>query len=255
MLEDMLQTLRSQPAVSSNPGLVSGTVKENYDKKEPGKVKVEYAIGEKGKMLTGWIPVMTPYAAAKGGMYLLPEIGSEVVIGFLGGRTDCPVVLGSLYSKSVERPQNAVKEKNTMKVFRTKGGHEVSFSEEEKKGILTVTTPDGLKLSMEDEKQTVTLQDKGGKNTLTINAKSGEIKVNADKKLILSVGGTTAVTVEKNKVSISSGTVDINGKQSLKLKGQSSALQGSQVQVKADAGLKLQSSAITEVKGTMVKIN
>ena len=48
-------------------GLVQGIVKENYDKDQPGRIKVEYYIGEQGKMLTGWIPVMTPYVAKDAG--------------------------------------------------------------------------------------------------------------------------------------------------------------------------------------------
>ena len=116
MFEDMMYSLRTQPEVSSNPGLVIGTVRKNYDKKEPGKVMVEYSLGESGKMLTGWISVMTPYTADKAGMYLLPEVGDEVIIGFLSGRTDCPIVLGSIWSKNVTRPSNAVNEKNSMKI-------------------------------------------------------------------------------------------------------------------------------------------
>ncbi len=255
MLEDMMQTMRSHPAVASSPGLVTGTVKELYDKNEPGKIKVEYYIGEKGKILTGWVPVMTPYTAAKGGMYMLPEIGTEVVIGFLAGRTDCPVVLGSLYCKSVERPANAVNEKNTVKVLRTKGGHEVRFSEEDKKGLLTIQTPGGLEISMGDEKKVIEVRDKEKKNSLTIDGKNGAIKVDASKKIVLSIGGTAAVTIESNKVTVKSGTIQVTANQSLKLKGQSTAVQGSTVQVKADGSLTAQASGMTQVKGAMVKIN
>ena len=255
MLEDMMHAMRSHPAVASSPGLVTGTVRELYDKNEPGKIKVEYAIGEQGKMLTGWVPVMTPYTAPKGGLYMLPEIGTEVVIGFLAGRTDCPVVLGSLYCKTVERPEGAVTEKNTVKVLRTRGGHEVRFSEEEKKEKLTVRTPGGLEISMDDGKKTIEIKDKEKKNSVTVNGQSGEILLNADKKMVLSIGGSAAVTIQKNKVEIESGTVQVTGSQSLKLKGQSASLQGSQVQIKADAGLTAEASGVTQVKGTMVKIN
>ncbi len=254
-MENMMYSLRAQPSVSSNPGLVTGIVRKNYDKNEAGKVMVEYSIGEPGKMMTGWVPVMTPYTADQGGMYLLPEIGDEVVIAFLGGRTDCPVVLGSVWSKNVKRPQNAVTEKNTMKMFRTKGGHEVTFSDEEKKETLTVKTPGGLTISMEDEKKTIEIKDKEKKNSLTIDGKSGEIKLDAQKKLVLSIGGTAAVTIEKNKVTIKSGSVDVEASQSLKLHGQSTAVSGSQVNIKADASLKAESGGIAQIKGSMVKIN
>jgi uncharacterized protein involved in type VI secretion and phage assembly len=255
MFEDMMYSLRTQPEVSSNPGLVIGTVRKNYDKKEPGKVMVEYSLGESGKMLTGWISVMTPYTADKGGMYLLPEIGDEVVIGFLGGRTDCPIVLGSIWSRNVNRPSNAVTEKNTVKMFRTKGGHEVCFSEESNKGYVKVTTPGGMYLCLADEKKTVEIRDKDKNNSISINGNSGEIRINAGKKLTLSIGGTAAVTIENNKVTIKSGTINVDAMQTLKLHGQSVSVQGTQVSVKADGSLGVESSGITQVKGSMVKIN
>ena len=65
MFEDMMYSLRTQPKVSQAPGLVVGTVRKNYDAKEPGKVMVEYTLGESGKMLTGWIPVLAPYTTDK----------------------------------------------------------------------------------------------------------------------------------------------------------------------------------------------
>lgn len=255
MLEYMTHSLRTQPAVSSSPGLVTGTVRKNYDKDQPGKVMVEYSIGETGKMLTGWINVLTPYTADKGGLYLLPEIGDEVVIGFLSGRTDCPVVLGTLWSKNVHRPDNAVTEANTMKVFRTKGGHEVRFSDEDKKQRLTVKTPGELTLTMDDEKNNIEIRDKDAKNVLTINAKDSEIKVNAQKKIVLSIGGTAAVTIESNKITVSSGTVSVEASQSLSLHGQSAKLSGSQVSINADATMKADAGGIMQIKGSMVKIN
>ena len=254
MFESMIGAAGAKSPASMLPGLVAGTVKENYDKNQPGKVKVEYSLGEQGKVLSGWVPVMTPYVAEKGGMYLLPETGSQVVIGFLGGRFDCPVVLGSLWSSQVERPEKAVTEKNTEKIFRTKGGHEIRLSEEKKKEAITITTPGELTIFLSDEKKLIAIRDKDKKNTFSIDASKGEISVKADKKLSLTVG-STAIALEKNKLTLQSGTVEGNASQTLKLKGQSSSLEGTQVQVKADGSLKVQSGGIAEVKGSMVKIN
>jgi len=254
MFREMISGAGSLPGGSLYFGLITGTVRENYDKNEPGKVKVEYYLGEQGRALTGWIPVMTGYVADKAGIYMLPEIGSEVIIGFLSGRPECPVVLGSLWSKDVERPENAVQEKNLTKVIRTKGGHEIVFSDEEKKQKLTVTTPGGLTVSMEDEGICIRLHDKDKKNMVTIDGKNGAVEITADKTLTLKAGNSS-VKLESSKASISSGTIDADAGQSLKLKGQSAQLQGSQVQVKADAELTVQASGVAQLKGAMVKIN
>lgn len=256
MFEELFQ--QSQTALSGSPaipGIVTGIVKENWDSNQPGKVKVEYYLGEKGKMVSRWMSVMSPYVASSAGMYFLPEIGSEVVIAFQMGRPDCPIVLGSLWSQSVPMPKEAPGEKNPTKSLKTKGGHEILFSDEEKKESLTVTTPAGLSLSMDDEKKTVTVKDKDGKNTWILNTEKGEITMNAEKKFILSIGGTAVLTVEANSLTGKSGTITWEGSQSLKLTGQTANLAGSQIQIKADASLKAESGGMTEIKGSMVKVN
>ena len=254
MFEEMIRAADSWAGGSLNLGLTSGTVRENYDKNEPGKIKVEYYIGEQGRLLTGWVPVMTPYAADKSGFYMLPEIGTEVVIGFLSGRLDCPVVLGTLWSKDVNRPANAVHEKNLTKVVRTKGGNEIRISDEEKKQKITLTTPGGLTISMEDEGNVIRLKDKTNKNTVSIDSKKGEIAIKADKKITWTVGNTKAV-MEGSKLTMKSSSIEEDAAQSLKLKGQSTQIKGSQVEVKADASMKIGAGGITEINGSMVKIN
>ncbi len=254
MFEEMIRMADSRAGGSLNLGLVSGTVRDNYDKNEPGKVKVEYYIGEQGRLLTGWVPVMTPYAADKSGFYMLPEIGTEVIIGFLCGRLDCPVVLGTMWSSDVKRPANAVNEKNLTKVIRTKGGNEIRISDEDKKQKITLTTPGELTVSMEDEANLIRLKDKGGKNQVIIDSKRGEIEIKADKKLSLTVGSSSTV-IEGSRITMKSSSIEGNASQSLRLKGQSTQMSGSQVQIKADAAAKLQAGGITEVKGAMVKIN
>ncbi len=254
MFEEMFRTADSWAGGSLNLGLVSGTVRDNYSEEQPGKVKVEYYIGEKGLLLTGWLPVMTPYVADKAGVYMLPEIGTEVVVGFMNGRQDCPVVLGTLWCKDVNRPENAVNEKNLIKVIRTKGGNEIRFSDEENKQKITVTTPGELTVSLEDEEKLIRLRDKESKNLVVIDSKKGEIEVKADKKISLKVG-STSVVMDGSKITMKSSSIEADASQSLKLKGQSTQIRGSQIQAKADAAMKLESGGITEVKGTLVKIN
>lgn len=255
MFEDLFDSGRGMPASGFMPGVVPGRVKENWDKNQPGKVRVEYYLGQKGKMVTQWIPVMSPYVAPSAGAYFLPEVGTEVVVAFLLGRADCPVVLGSFWSSSVPLNKELPKEKNPTKTLKTKGGHEIVFSDEAKKEKLTVTTPGGLSVILDDEKKTATIKDKDGKNTVSLDGGKGELSLDAEKKVTLSIGGTAVLTVEKNKLTVKSGAVSLEGSQSVKLKGQTTQIQGSQLQVKADASMKLESGGMTEVKGAMVKIN
>ncbi len=237
-------------------GVVTGTVKENYDKDNPGKVKVELFLGEAGLNVTGWIPVMTPYAGNKYGEYALPEVGDEVVVAFRMGDRNCPIVIGSLWSGKNPQPDQAVTEKNMVKKFITKGKNEVTIDDTADKQKIEIKTAKGKKIVMDEEKDNLVVSDKDGKNVITIDAKGGEVTVKAAKKITLDAGGAKGIfDGSGKKISLSAGTIELKADQALNQKGMTVKVEGTNVEIKANASLKAQASAMTEIKGTMVKIN
>lgn len=236
-------------------GILVGTVIENYDKDHLGMIKVSYSFGQKGKNTSGWIPVTMPYVASAAGSYFFPEVGSDVVVGFIMGNLNKPIVLGSLWNESTVKPEGLDYEKNTIKKLRTKAGHEVVFDETDSKEAITITSKGGSNIKILDENQQIILSDKDSKNTIKMDLKSGAISLDAEKKLELKIGGTAVITVESNALELKSGGVNVTASQGLTLKGQTANLQGSTVELKADASMKVNASGILEVKGSMVKLN
>lgn len=246
------------------PGITTGIVKENYDQEHPGMVKVELFLGEQGKNLTGWIPVMTNYAGEKYGNYWLPEIGQEVVVAFIYGEKNCPVVLGALWDKKNILPEGAATEKNTVKMITTKNGIKIQFSEEEKKTKIDLETPGKLAVHIDDEAQTISIVDEKAENQIQINCKDGNITLDAKTRLELSIGHTPVVSMDKDTLTLDAKTINIKGKQKVEVSGQNvkvSAQSNAEISananasMKGNAGLKLESSALTEVKGSMLKLN
>lgn len=244
-----------QPDMEKYSGITTGIVKENWDKDHPGMVKVEYVMWETGQNISGWIPVMSPYAGNGYGCYLLPEIGSVVILAFLMGVRDCPIVLGSLWNKKVEIPKETADQDNTRKTFQSRGGSMIRITDEEGKEKIEIRTPGGLEFILEDEKQKISLADKDKKNAVEMDAKEGTVTISADKKLVLKAGGTEILSMDKSQVSLANGTLNLEAKQSLKMKGQSSSLEGGTVELKANGSLKLDSGGIAQVKGSMLKLN
>ncbi len=255
MFDELLQP--SSPLTGTVPGIVTGLVKENWDKDHPGMVKVEYFLGEKGKNLTGWVPVAVPYAGKEFGAYALPEIGSEVVLAFQMGDRNCPIVIGCIWSKKTPLPKETAVEKNTVKKLRTKGGCEIIFSEESGKEQILIQTPKMLKIVLEDEKETIQISDKDGKNGIAIDTKNGMLTLSAEKKVEIKVGGNSMVSLDGNSktVQLTGGKLVGKADQSVEFKGQTMKLEGSSVDVKGSGSLKLQSSGSTQLKGSMVQIN
>lgn len=237
--------------------ITTGLVKNNWDQDHPGMVQAEYFLGTKGSNVTGWIPVAVPYAHKSCGMYVLPEIGTEVVIAFNLGDRNCPVVIGSLWNQENTLPEDTAVENNTVKRFRTKGGCEVVFTEEQGKEAIEIHTPADLRLRIEDENQTVLLADKEQKNGLLIEAADGRVKLCADKNMIFEVGGKEMLTLDANVGSLTIEADDISTKasKSYTIKGQNTALEGAQVSVKGNSQLSIQSGGIAQIKGATVKIN
>lgn len=238
-------------------GVTTGIVLENWSEENKGNVKVEMNLGNQGKNVSGWIPVMTPYGGKGYGMYTLPEVGSFVVIAFEMGDRNKPIVIGSLWNQKNTIPEESAVEKNTVKRFQTNGGCQVIFSEEESKEKITIHTPAKLTVLLDDEAKTISVLDKEKKNGIIINSEKGEAALMAETKIELKVNGTSMVTLDGNskKVQVKSEMVDVAASQTLKLKAQSSSLEGSMVKVKADSSLGLESGAMAQLKGSMVKIN
>ncbi|WP_130861747.1 phage baseplate assembly protein V [Bacilliculturomica massiliensis] len=238
-------------------GVTTGVVKENWNKDYPGKVKVEILLGEEGQNVTGWIPVMTQYSGSGFGFYALPEVGAEVVVAFNMGDRNCPIVLGTLWNNKNKLQADTANDKNTIKSFRTKGGCEVTFDDENGKARIEVKSPGKFTISIEDEKKQILIKDEKGENGIRIDAEKGELEISAKTKIELKVGGKAMVALDGNSktAQIKADNIKAEAGQALQLKGQNDTIEGSMLNIKAQSSLKAESGGMLEVKGAMVKIN
>lgn len=257
VFDDLLETANTKNFSCANPGIAMGTVKENWNQDFPGRVRVELLLGEEGKSVTGWIPVAMPYCGNDYGYYSLPEIGCEVVVAFHMGDRNCPVVIGSLWNNKNKLPAETAVEKNTVKRFKTKGGCEVVFHDEDQKTGISVKTPGEFQIAIDDEKKQIVVLDGQGENGITVDAQNGELILAAKNKIHLTVGGEEFILADgqSKTVQVKCNHVKVEAAQALNLKGQNTELEGSMINLKAQGSFKVESSAMLEVKGAMVKIN
>lgn len=253
---DALATPPTAPSTQNMFSVTTGKVVENWEEKHQGMVKVEMFLGEEGKNQTDWVRVAQPYAGKGFGMYFLPEVGDEVVVAFNQGDRDHPIVVGSLWNTVDTVPEETADEKNTVKRIQTMGGHQLVFSEESGKETLTLNTPGGLTLFMDDENQKIDLKDEKGDNILTIDSKSGAVTLTAAKKIVLDVGGN-GLTLDGTgkKATLKMDNISVEASQGLTLKGQNVKMDGAMVKVAATDNGEFSASGILTVKGAMAKIN
>lgn len=239
------------------PGFVQGIVVENNNSNFKGMVKVEFTVWENGKNMCEWVRLMAPYAGKDYGTYVVPEINEVVLVGFIGGSLKRPFLLGSLYPSGAAIVNSGFHEKNHVKALETKGGTRIEIQEEEGKQSISITTPKGNSLVMEDEKNTCMIADKEKKNKLFLDYANGSIEIEAEKKISLKAG-SVELTLDGNggKLGIKADQVEVKGSNSVKIEGTSTlSLKGGMTTVEGSQKLTAKGGAQTEISGGMVKIN
>ncbi|WP_341366043.1 phage baseplate assembly protein V [Yoonia sp. BS5-3] len=181
-----------------------------------------------------WARYAQPYATAGAGIQFLPEVGDEVIIGFLSADPGAPVVLGALHSGSLARTNDATEE-NELKTITSKSGIHITFDDQ--KEILTAETPAGQSIVIDDEASTITLTDVTG-NTITM----------ADSGMTIAAEGTLDITATQNITIASDLDVEISGMNV-------SASADVELTAEGSASASFSSSGQTTVEGSIVMIN
>ncbi len=228
-------------------GVCPAVVTNINDPDKLGRVKVKLLNLDLPDYETDFIRVVTPMSGAKWGMLFFPNVGDEVLVGFCGGDISRAYVLGSLWNKNFRTPAE-IKEDNSIRMIRTKAGHELVFDDADGAECVTVRTKGELLVKLDDGKNCITIQDKGGKDMVRIDSENGTITIQAEKKVNISAGSTKIIMESGGSLSVSSDS-------SAKIKSSKVTVNGDNTEVKGGSSLKLSSGGQTSVKGAAVKIN
>lgn len=99
---------RPRPVIPGfQSAIVTGPKGEEIHTDEYGRIKVQFLwdrYGEKDEKTSLWVRVMQPFAGQWGGSWFLPRIGDEVIVAFMDGDPDKPIVVGSVYNAEGKPP-------------------------------------------------------------------------------------------------------------------------------------------------------
>ena len=205
--------------ISGVSGLQTGIVKQTFnDPDEQFRVQVEIPIlGEKKNFV--WARLATFYAGASGGAYFMPEIGDEVVLGFMNNDPRFPVILGSVYSSKNVAPQ-VPDGNNSLKTIRTKNNLELQFNDDAKS--ITLKTPGGTSLIISDEDNAICITDQY-ENEIKMNTNgvwlesASDININAKNKV--NIKGVSVEIESISQLDVSGAVVSIEGTSSMNISG------------------------------------
>ncbi|WP_038292099.1 type VI secretion system tip protein TssI/VgrG, partial [Zooshikella ganghwensis] len=105
---------------STQSAVVTGPAGEEIYTDKHGRIKVQFhwdRDGQKNEKTTRWLRVNTGIAGGQWGQVAIPRIGQEVVIEYLDGNPDNPMVTGCVYHANNKVPYElpAHKSRSTFK--------------------------------------------------------------------------------------------------------------------------------------------
>lgn len=231
------------------------TVENIKDDQNLNRVKC-LPIGARPEEMTDWCYVMSPMGGKNRGLFLFPQVGDLVVLGYLENDVHRPIVLGSYWNSVTTAPMTVKDGKAEDYCLVTPHNVSVSAHDEDKKQKLTIKMPSGIVVEIDDEKETVTTQNSGGDTSLVMKMKDGEIVLKAKSKLTLSVGNASVELDDKANITIKgTGDITLDGKTVAVEANGNAKFEGTNVSVSAKADLKVSAVGTASVKGSLLKLN
>jgi type VI secretion system secreted protein VgrG len=275
--------------------MVVGKAGEEIWTDKYGRIKLQFhwdRVGQADETSSCWVRVQQGWAGKGWGMMFVPRIGMEVVVTFLEGDPDRPLVTGCVYNSDAMPPYTlpADQTKSTIKSNTSKGGNgfneirfednkdsEEIFVQAEKDFNRVVKNNDTLKVGFEKK-------DKGDQTIAIANDQSLDVghdrKVHVANDQTVAIDNNLSTTVKNdetrkvdnnqsvkvgNKIVVEANTsIELKvGSSSIKIEPTKITIKSVEIAVESDANMEIKAGAMMQVKsgavmtieGALVKIN
>ena len=173
-----------------------------------------------------WCRVASLDAGENRGAFFRPELGDEVIIGFINEDPNDAVVLGMLHSSAKPAPFTA-SDDNHEKGFVTRSEMKVVFDDDKKS--INISTPTGKLIALDEDAGTIVIEDDNS-NVITIDSNGISMESAGD----IAIKASGDVTIEGTNVGITANA---------------------EFKAEGSAGAEVSTSAIAVLKGSLVQIN
>lgn len=230
-----------------------------------GRIKIQFHWDREGKRddeSSCWVRVSQPVAGNGWGAFALPRVGQEVVVSFVDGDPDRPLVTGTVYN-GLNKPPYELPDDKTKTVLRTRStpggsaGNELTFEDKSGQEEILLHGEKDLIVTVNNDSDATIDNDL---RLLVCNDAESTVENNCT----LSVGGDSKRTVSKSETvevkgdeSVSAKTITLEGKSKIVLKVGGSSLEmtasgvtikSAKVEVKGDAAVSVGAPKV-DVKG------
>jgi len=268
----------AKPRISgTQTAIVVGKAGEEIWTDKYGRVKVQFhwdQLGKNDENSSCWIRVDYGWAGKQWGGIFLPRIGQEVIVSYLEGDPDRPLITGAVYNNEQVVPYTLPDEqtKSTVKTNSSKGGNgfnEIRFEDKKdseelyfhaQKDQNIVVEHDRTKKVLHNETNEIkqdrstTIQE--GNDTYVVSKGNRTFKVDTGNETY-DVKGKRDLTITGNETHTNNAnfTQTVSGNYSLKVTGNLTIETTGTLTLKSAGGTTIESPAIVTIKGSLVKIN
>lgn len=164
------------------PAVVTGPPGEEIFCDEHGRVRVKFLLDryhDASEDSSCWIRVSQPWAGAGFGNLAIPRVGQEVIVDFLNGDPDQPIIMGRTYHESNRSPGNlpGTKTQMTIRSKTYRGVNELKFDDA-------------------TGQEQVYIRAQKNMDTEVLNNRTTDVKVNHTE----TIGANQTITVQQNQV-------------------------------------------------------
>jgi len=192
--------------------MVTGKSGEEIWTDKYGRIKVQFhwdMLGKNDENTTCWIRVAQSWAGKGWGAWTLPRIGQEVVVSFLEGDPDRPLVTGCVYNGDFPLPYAlpADQTKTVLKTNSSKGGkgaNELRFEDKADSEEIYVHAQKDMNIVVENAR-TATINKADDTLTVAKGNRSATVSEGNDTLTISKGNRSTTITEGNHTVSVAKG--------------------------------------------------
>jgi type VI secretion system secreted protein VgrG len=269
--------------------VVVGPAGDEIHTDKHGRVKVQFhwdRYGKRDENSSCWIRVSQPWAGKDWGTVSIPRIGQEVIVDFLEGDPDQPIIIGRVYNGDNMAPYvlpgAAVISGIKTKTHKGAGYNEISADDTAGKEKITIhgqydmgttvehdqtdTIKNDRKITVdgthtETIKKDTTISVTQGKEVVTVNkdiditSQTGHLYITASTEIKLTVGSSTLHMYSDGRIELNGANIAVNGTSKVRTHGGEVTSEADSQHQTIGAIVVSNGSASNTVKGGMVMLN
>jgi uncharacterized protein involved in type VI secretion and phage assembly len=187
-------------------GVYTAVVTDVQDPDGMGRVRVRlpWTTDPDGDLYEAWARIATLMAGADRGTWFIPEPDDEVLVAFEAGDPRRPFVVGGLWN-GVDSPPESMDSDNNIRSITSRSGIKITMDDTDGGVKLTVETPGGQKITLNDTPASVNIEDSNGNS---VKMESSGITVTTSAKFTLNA---STVEVSASMVTVNAGMSKFSG--------------------------------------------